>query len=99
MKDQKDLAFSFLNTVLTQHESEIITEIENSNNHISSLSQGTKMVLIRIVEILAEKKVKNNTLTIVDFVSRNYFPVDECLAVCEEKNQTEACAVLYRRKG
>lgn len=72
--------------MLTQHESEIITEIENSNNHISSLSHGTKMVLIRIVEILAEKKVKNNTLTIVDFVSRNYFPVDECLAVCEQKN-------------
>lgn len=44
------------------------------------------MVLIKIVEILAERKVKNNTLTIVDFVSRNYFPVDECLAVCEQKN-------------
>jgi hypothetical protein len=36
---------------------------------------------------------------LVEFVQRNYFPVDECLKICEEKGALEASAVLHRRKG
>lgn len=52
-----------------------------------------------MIEILAERKIKNSNKILVDFVQRNYFPIDECLAICEKKGITEACAALYRRKG
>ncbi len=32
-------------------------------------------------------------------MSKSYFPVEECLKICESKKCIEACAVLYRRKG
>jgi len=55
--------------------------------------------LLRLVEILAERRVKNSSKIIVDFVSRNYFPIEESLVICEKKGAIEASAVLYRRKG
>ena len=53
-------------------------------------------ILLIFVELLCEKKFRPK---IVDFVSRNYFPVDQCLAICQEKGALEACAMLHRRKG
>ena len=53
-------------------------------------------LLLQFVEILCEKKYKNH---LVDFVGRNYFPIDESLAICESKHALEASAVLYKRKG
>jgi len=38
--------------------------------------------------------VKGSNLTVVDFVSKSYFPIEECLKICEEKEALEACAVL-----
>jgi hypothetical protein len=52
-----------------------------------------------MVDILAERKIKGSSKLIVDLVSRNYFPIDESLLICEKKGAVEACAVLYRRKG
>ena len=45
------------------------------------------------MEIAADKE------EVIDLVARSYFPIDECLAVCEKKDSLEATAVLYRRKG
>lgn len=53
-------------------------------------------LLLRLVELLCEKKVKSK---ITEYVSREYFPIDETLIICKKKNATEACAVLYKRKG
>lgn len=46
-----------------------------------------------------DKKVKNHNKTLVEYVSRSYWPIDECLTICEKKNAIEAQAVLQRRKG
>jgi hypothetical protein len=35
----------------------------------------------------------------VDYVERKYFPVEECLSICDSNQAIEACAVLNRRKG
>lgn len=51
------------------------------------------------MELLAEKRVKNHSKLIVELVSRNYMPIEECLKICEKRNAVEASAVLQRRKG
>ena len=33
------------------------------------------------------------------YVAKEYFPIDECLEICEREEVTDACAVLYKRKG
>jgi hypothetical protein len=83
LKEQKELAFSFLNTVLILHEQEIILEYENMRNFNQAFSKRTKAMLLRLVEILCERKGKGSAQTVVDFVSRNYFPIEESLAICE----------------
>lgn len=35
----------------------------------------------------------------MEYVQREYFPIEDCLKICEEKDVTDACAVLQRRKG
>lgn len=32
-------------------------------------------------------------------MTRDYFPIDECLEICEQEDVTDACAILYKRKG
>lgn len=96
-REQSTLAFSFLNTVLVKHEAEILAEHENFFNYNQAISEKTKQLLLRVVEILSDKKVKN--FDVVDYVTRSYFPVEECLLICERNGAIEACAVLYRRKG
>ena len=48
--------------------------------------------MLMFIEVLCEKKYKYR---IVEYVSRSYFPIDQCLKICEDKNSLEACAVLY----
>lgn len=35
----------------------------------------------------------------MEYVSRDYFPIDECLEICKGKGVKDAEAVLYKRKG
>jgi len=35
----------------------------------------------------------------MEYVQREYFPIEDCLQICEEKGVIDACAVLYKRKG
>jgi hypothetical protein len=97
--DHKDLAFSFLNTVVTQNEPQIIKEYNNSvraRGDDYGPSERFISLLLIFVEILCEKKFRSR---IVEYVSRNYFPVDQSLKICVEKEALEASAVLNRRKG
>ena len=56
--------------------------------------------MLKIVEILSADRKSSKLGSLVDLVSRNYFPIAESLAICEKASHTsEACAVLYRRKG
>lgn len=92
--DQKNLAFNFLNTVISVNEAKIIQEYNNSVMTVrqdSSLQDKFIPILLIFVELLCEKKFRPK---IVEFVSRNYFPVDQCLKICEEKGALEASAVL-----
>ena len=95
LKDQKDLAFNFLHTVLQKNEQHIINECENSGTMTGYRpSQKYIDLLLHFVDILCSKKYRSK---IVDFVSRSYFPIDESLKICEEKGAMEASAVLYKR--
>ena len=95
LKEQKDLSYNFLTTVLSQNEQRIIQECENSGM-VNSYRPSQKFIdlLLQFVEILCHKKYKSK---IVDYVSRSYFPIDESLRICEEKGAQEASAVLYKR--
>jgi hypothetical protein len=102
IKDHKELAFNFLNTILTQSEDRIIREynhnmiIDTSTTIAVAPSQKWNRIILRLVDILCEKKFRNR---ITEYVSRIYFPIDETLAICEGRGATEACAVLFKRKG
>lgn len=60
LKDHKELAFSFLSTVLLQHESEIMKEYEASvmANSTESISPSNRDLLLRLIEILCDRKLK-----------------------------------------
>lgn len=97
MLDQKSLAFSFLNTVISTNEPKITEEYNRSVTGRPHLGTHSFIpILLIFVEILCEKKFRAK---IVEFVSHNYFPVDECLKICEKRGAMEASAVLHRRKG
>jgi hypothetical protein len=64
LKEHKELSFSFLNAVLQKNESEILTEYNNSillNNLTQSISQKYKVLILRFVEVLCDRKAKNSS--------------------------------------
>ncbi len=63
------------------------------------VSEGFRRVLVRLLEILGERKIKSYSKLAVELVSHNYFPIDEGIKICAKRNLTEAHAVLLRRKG
>ena len=60
LKDHKELAFSFLNTVLLQNESEIMKNYEASvmANSNEGVEPKIKELLLRLIEILCDRKLK-----------------------------------------
>ena len=64
--------------------------------HNVGVSQKYKNLILKLVKILCEKKYRKHAMV---YVSRDYFPIDECLQICEEKGVNDACAILYKRKG
>lgn len=96
LKSSNEATFSFFQAVLTEKSDCVYTDSAVVG---SSTQSQYKQVLIRMIELLAANKVKHATRHLVDYVSRDYCPLDESLKICEKRNQTEACAVLYRRKG
>ena len=59
-------------------------------------SDKYKSLITKLVQILCIKKYRKVAQT---YVSRDYFPIDECLEICEREGVTDACAILYKRKG
>jgi len=35
----------------------------------------------------------------MEYVKKDYFPIDDCLEICKKGEVKDACAVLFRRKG
>ena len=97
LKSSNEATFSFFQAVLTEKSDCVYTD--SAAMMRSSIQSQYKQVLIMMIELLAANKVKHATRHLVDYVSRDYCPLDESLKICEKRNQTEACAVLYRRKG
>ena len=93
-----DSSFKLINTVLeikqnTIHEEYMQTLVTGSN---IGPSEKYKNLIIKLVGILCDKKYRKVAM---EYVSRDYFPIDDCLAILEEKDVKDACAVLYKRKG
>lgn len=66
----------------------------------TTITNRYKHVLLRLCELLAEDKVlRNKSLTLEELVSREYFPIDEAIRICEKYQREEALAVLYKRQG
>ena len=59
-------------------------------------SDKYKKLIVKLVEILCEKKYRKLAM---EYVQRDYFPIDECLEICEQKGVLDACAALYKRKS
>lgn len=59
-------------------------------------SEKYKVLIIRLVQILNEKKYRKRAM---EYVQRDYFPINECLQICEGKGAKDASAALYKRKG
>ena len=84
-----------MSTVLALNEEKIIYECENSKSITGYRpSQKYLELLLKFVEVLCHRKFRSK---IVNFVSQNYFPIEESLKICEERGALEACAVLYKR--
>ena len=58
-------------------------------------SNKFKTLIVKLVHILCTDKYRKVAWTYVD---NDYFPIDECLEICEADGVTDACAVLYKRK-
>lgn len=104
-----ELAFRFINTVLEMHEKSIIEEYriqtfytaaDELNSAAASMraeSQNKfKKLIIDLTKILCKPKYSKFAM---EYMKRDYFPIEECLQICEEKGIMDACAILYRRKG
>ena len=53
-------------------------------------------LILIFVETLCHKRYRSK---IVEYVSRQYFPIEESLKICEAKGALEASAVLYKRNS
>jgi len=51
---------------------------------------------VKLVNILTQKKYRKQA---INYVKRDYFPIDESLEILENAGVTDACAILYKRKG
>ncbi len=68
-----------------------------SGNRITSRSYNDyKELMLIFIRVLCGKTYKSK---IVEYVKKSYYPIPECLKICEEKNMIEAQAVLTKRKG
>ena len=60
-------------------------------------SEKYKKLILKLVEILCtNKKYRDKAM---EYVSREYFPINECLQICEHNDVKIASASLYRRNG
>jgi hypothetical protein len=67
-------------------------------NKIDAVNPTWTSLLLRLVDILCDRKLRAS-VSVVQYVSRPYFPIAKSLEICERKQHVEACAVLYKRKG
>ena len=104
-----ELAFSFINTVLEMHEKSIIEEyriqtfytaadeMNSAAANVRAQNQDKfKKLIIDLTKILCKRNYRKYAM---EYMQRDYFPIEECLKICEDKGIMDACAILYRRKG
>ena len=96
-----EMQFKFITTVIELKQATIIEQYHQSM--ITGFDENTigpkkeyKNLIIKLVDILCEKKYRKIAK---DYVIRDYFPINESLAICEKKGVKDACAILYKRKG
>lgn len=55
-----------------------------------------KSLIIELTKILCKRKYRKQAM---EYMQRDYFPIEDCLEICEGKGVRDACAILYRRRG
>jgi len=102
LKGTRQTAFEFLAALLQENQESIMADYSTSIlQNKTTITNRYKHVLLRLCELLAEDKVLRNTkgLSLEELVSREYFPIDESIRICEKYQREEALAVLYKRQG
>jgi len=51
------------------------------------------------LRLCCQLKTDHVLVIIEELVKQHYYPTDECLRICQEYRQTEACALLSRKLG
>lgn len=98
--DDEALIYKYISTVLSQNEKLLESEysqiLMSGGRHKSKVYSDFKELILRFIRILCGRKYRNK---ITEYVKHKYYPIDECLKICEEKGVLEACAILQKRKG
>jgi len=92
---ENELCFRFIDTVLNQKHNAIMEDLAKSQTTgvtLNSSEDKYKDLILKLVEILCEKKYKSKAM---EYMRRDYFPIEQCLEICEKKRVPDACAVLY----
>lgn len=98
------LCFNYINTVLEvqkhaimeEHKQNTINSYAGGGSGAGTQSDKYKELILELTRIVCKKQYRKNAM---EYVQREYFPIEECLKICEDKGITDACAVLYKRKG
>lgn len=74
---------------------EYMQTVTQGKNEVGPSAKYKKLIY-KLVNILCTKQYRKMA---IEYVSRDYFPIDECLEICEREDVKDACAILYKRKG
>lgn len=81
LKNSKEHSFKYIGTLLNEKEPYIV-EAYNQGMMTGAQSYSYieyKELILIFVRILCDKKYKSK---IVDYVSKNFYPIEECLQIC-----------------
>jgi len=93
--EENELCFQFIDTVLSLKEKDIKEDQQQKH----TTGEGSQLVdaemfhklILKLVHILCERKYRKLAM---EYVQREYFPIEDCLQICREKGALDAQAVL-----
>ena len=85
----------FINTVLDFQQSKIMSQFGQStilgeseeNQSQSQAANKFKDLILELTRIVCKKKYRQRAQ---EYMQRDYFPIDDCLKICEEKGVIDA---------
>lgn len=83
-------------TIMEEYKQSTFAQIAGDGRSSAPQQNRFKDLIIELTRIVCKKQYRKNAM---EYVQREYFPIEDCLQICEEKGVIDACAVLYKRKG